>query len=153
MTQIAVDAIVARVVAALKQDEVFAAVEVLEEADLTVIPENVQQAVSVSWRGSFPSRVALSGHPEEWQTTLRLEAFARRDQSVAGQRASRSLAGECYRLLMSLRTDAELRAAGVIDVGPPQMVPDAELLGTRMGTVALDFPVTHQTAAGRLTYA
>lgn len=151
--QIAIDAIVARLVEALEADSAFAGVEILEDTDVTDIPETTAQAVIVSWRGSYPARVALSGHPEEWQSTLRLSAWARRDQSVAGQRASRSLAGECYRLLMSLRTDAELRASGVIDVGPPQMVPDAELLGTRMGTVALDFPITHQTAAGRLTYA
>ncbi len=153
MTQIAVDAIVARVVEALQADAALAGASVLEEADVTLVPEDVQRAVSVSWGGSYPDRVTLSGHPTSWTSTVRVSVFARRDQATAGQRASRSLAAECFRVVMGLRTDAALLAAGLLDIAPPQMVPNGELLGTKLGAVDLDFSVTHQTAPGRLTYA
>ena len=51
--QIAIDAIVARLVEALEADSAFAGVEILEDTDVTDIPETTAQASRSAPFGSF----------------------------------------------------------------------------------------------------
>lgn len=143
----AMDAIVDRVLDALRADPPVTTGPIDEDVDTEQLAESVNEAVSVSLVNSDPQATAqILGHPVDWVSTVVVETFARRDERTSGGRASRALQALVYARLM-----ADPRLGGVVDdIRDPTITTENDWRSTRMGRCVASYPMPHRTAARTL---
>lgn len=133
------DALIAAVVAVLSAAPTLAVVR--DESNFDPLPDSVPRAIQVTFMGSDPEMVALSGAPIDWATKVRISCYARRDASTGGERASRALHAQVYQRLMQ-----EPTLGGVVSfIEPPRLRADIDLLDTRIGVLHAEYLVRHRT--------
>lgn len=140
------DAVMAAIIARLRQAPAISA-NILEEAEVDPVPEEMDDAVIVSFLGSAPDRVVMRGNPVDWTTRFRLECYARRDGRVTtAGRASRQLHARCYARLMADDT----LSGQVIEIGEPTLQADADRSSDEVGCLVAEYDIKHRTAARTL---
>lgn len=143
------DQIIDALIAILLASPPLAGGEVAEDVDYDLVPEGVDQAISISFMASTPSQAGILGAPVDWETAVRVRCHARRDGATSGSRASRVLHGAVFARLMANR-DLGLPESAGVDVQPPRLTSDSELMGTRMGCLDAVYIVTHRTRGASL---
>lgn len=147
MTIAAQDAIHAAVLAALRAAPALAGVDVVEDVDYTTAPPEVDKTVSVWVDSSTPSTQYLSGHPIDWETTLRVDCLCRRDNRSAGARPSWLLYADVFATLMADPTLGGLAMA--IEPGPARV--DRDTAATDLGAINSFWRVRHRSEAASIT--
>lgn len=135
------DSIINALLAALKASPALAAGRVEEEANVDIMGEGINEAISVEFVASRPSEILLSGAPVDWSTRVRISCAARHDGMTAAGRSSRALHAQVYQRLM-----ADPTLGGVCDhIGPPQLTAEGALIGSRLGLLHADYLIQHRS--------
>jgi hypothetical protein len=112
----------------------------VDRARSTVMPEQVDQAVSVQWERALPDTNTISGAPIDWQTTLTIACLARSVKESGDVAVDPLLAAVAERLAQDTTLGglvADLRIVGL----------EAEntVEGKKTGWVLLTYVADHRT--------
>jgi hypothetical protein len=146
MSIAAQDAIHAAMLATLQAAPALAGVAVVEDADYTTTPPEVDKTVAVWVEGSVPDTTYISGHPIDWQTTIRIDCVCRFDTRTAGSRPTWLLYADVFKALMANPTLGDL----AMQVTPGQARVDRELASTTIGAINSVWLVRHRSAAASI---
>jgi hypothetical protein len=141
------DAVIAAIVAKLKEAPAIAGGQVDDETDFDELPETATQAVRVTLLDSLPTSAY---GVVQWTSTVRVACMARHDRVGAGGadgRPSMQVAAAVYARLMADQTLGSV----VKRIDEPRLQPDMNFYRDRIGVHNLDFPVKHETTGRVLT--
>lgn len=138
------DAIIAAIVAKLKESPALAGGVVTDETTFDELPDGVAEGVRVTLLESLPiNREYGNVH---WASTVRITFMARDDRAGIEGRATSRLAAAAYTRLMTDQTLGGLAER----MDEPRIQPDTNYYGTRLGVLNMDLPVRFNTTARTL---